>query len=119
MVTPVPAIEPGLIVHVPVAGSPFSTTLPVGSAHDEGCVIVPMAGAGGAVGAGLIIILAVAPDIQPASLDTLKLYEPGMRFVIVVVVPVPAMFPGFIVHVPVAGSPLRITLPVGSEQEEG
>jgi hypothetical protein len=29
VVTPVPVIAPGLIVHVPVAGNPFNTTLPV------------------------------------------------------------------------------------------
>ena len=29
MLVPVPAIAPGLIVHVPVAGRPFNTTLPV------------------------------------------------------------------------------------------
>ena len=27
---PVPVIAPGLIVHVPVAGRPFNTTVPVG-----------------------------------------------------------------------------------------
>ena len=37
----------------------------------------------------------------------------------VVVVPVPVIFPGLIVHVPVAGNPLSITLPVGAEHEEG
>ena len=33
---PVPVIAPGLIVHVPVAGSPFNTTLPVVAEHEEG-----------------------------------------------------------------------------------
>ena len=37
----------------------------------------------------------------------------------VVVVPVPAIAPGLMVHVPVAGRPLSTTLPLGSEQEEG
>ena len=41
MLVPVPAIAPGLIVHVPVAGRPFNTTLPVGAAHEAGWVIVP------------------------------------------------------------------------------
>jgi hypothetical protein len=36
VVAPVPAIDPGLRVHVPVAGRPFNTTLPVGVAHEEG-----------------------------------------------------------------------------------
>ena len=33
---PVPDIEPGLIVQVPVAGRPLSITLPVGAEHEEG-----------------------------------------------------------------------------------
>lgn len=36
VVEPVPAIDPGLITHVPVAGKPLRTTLPVGAAHEEG-----------------------------------------------------------------------------------
>jgi len=36
VVAPVPAIDPGLRVHVPDAGRPFSNTLPVGVAHEEG-----------------------------------------------------------------------------------
>lgn len=73
VVVPVPAIDPGLIVHVPVAGRPLSTTLPVGRAHEDGCVIVPVIGAGGAVGAELITTSDVAGDVHPASLVTLKL----------------------------------------------
>ena len=50
VVFPVPeaAIPAGVlaIVHVPVAGKPLSTTLPVGRAH-VGCVIVPIVGAAG------------------------------------------------------------------------
>jgi hypothetical protein len=37
----------------------------------------------------------------------------------VVVVPVPVIPPGLIVHVPVAGRPVSITLPVVAEQEAG
>jgi hypothetical protein len=37
----------------------------------------------------------------------------------VVVVPVPVIPPGLIVHVPVAGRPDSITLPVVAEQEAG
>jgi hypothetical protein len=73
VVVPVPAIEPGLIVHVPVSGSPLKTTLPVGAAHEEGCVIKPVIGAVGAGGAGLIITSAVGSDVHPASLVTIKL----------------------------------------------
>ena len=44
---------------------------------------------------------------------------PGARFAMVVVVPVPVIPPGLIVHVPVAGRPLNATLPVGAEHEAG
>jgi hypothetical protein len=70
VVEPVPAIAPGLMVHVPVAGRPFSTTLPVVAAHDAGWVIVPIIGAAGATGAALISTVADASDIHPASLVT-------------------------------------------------
>ena len=33
---PVPAIAPGLMIQVPVAGRPFNTTLPVVAVHEEG-----------------------------------------------------------------------------------
>jgi hypothetical protein len=36
LLSPVPVISPGLMVHVPVRGRPFNTTLPVVTAHDEG-----------------------------------------------------------------------------------
>ena len=72
MVVPVPDIFPGLIVHIPVAGRPFSTTLPVVAIQEEGWVIVPIIGAVGATGATLITTLADSTDIHPASLVTLK-----------------------------------------------
>ena len=68
MVVPVPVIAPGLIVQVPVPGSPFNTTLPVVAEHEEGCVIVPTIGSVGATGAGLITTSADACDIHPGSL---------------------------------------------------
>ena len=108
-----------MIVQVPVAGRPLNITLPVGAAHEEGCVIVPAIGAVGATGGAFITTSADAFDIQPAVAVTLKLYVPGIRFEIVVVVPVPVIAPGLIVHVPVAGSPFNTTLPVVAEQEEG
>ena len=37
----------------------------------------------------------------------------------VVLVPVPVIAPGLIVHVPVAGRPVSITLPVVAEHEAG
>jgi hypothetical protein len=119
VLVPVPAIAPGLIVHVPVAGSPINTTLPVGVAHEEGCVIVPAIGAVGATGGAFITTSADAFDIQPAVAVTLKLYVPGTRFEMVVVVPVPVIAPGLIVQVPVAGRPFNTTLPVVAEHEEG
>jgi hypothetical protein len=73
VVVPIPAIDPGLITQTPVAGRPLRTTLPVGTAHEEGCVIVPNKGAGGASGAGSITTFPEAIDIHPASLLTVKL----------------------------------------------
>ena len=70
MVAPVPAIAPGLMVQVPVAGRPLNATLPVGSAHEAGCVIVPITGAGGATGAALMTTVPEAGEIHPASLVT-------------------------------------------------
>jgi hypothetical protein len=119
MLVPVPVIPPGFIFHAPAEGRPVNTTLPVGAEHDEGWVIVPTIGAVGAEGATFIITSADARDIQPASLVTLKLYVPGARFEIVTLVPVPAIDPGLITHVPVDGSPDNITLPVVAIQDEG
>jgi len=119
VVVPVPVIPPGLIVHVPDAGRPLNTTLPVGTEHDEGCVIVPAIGAVGAAGAICMITSADARDIHPASLVTVKLWVPGVRFEMVVLVPVPAIAPGLIIHTPVAGRPFNITLPVVAIHEAG
>ena len=119
VLVPVPVIFPGLIVHVPVAGRPFSTTLPVGDAHADGCVMIPAMGAVGAGGGALIITSAEGFDIHPAAAVTLKLYVPGIRFEMVVLVPVPVIAPGLIVHVPVEGRPLSTTLPVVAAHEAG
>ena len=73
VVEPVPAIDPGLITHVPVAGSPLRTTLPVGAAHEEGWVIVPTIGANGPAGASFITTSVEGRDIHPASLVMLNL----------------------------------------------
>jgi hypothetical protein len=70
---PDPVIAPGLIVQVPVAGSPFRTTLPVGDAHEEGWVIVPTVGADGVVGTAFITTLADGEDIHPTASVTVKL----------------------------------------------
>ena len=118
VVVPVPAIAPGLITHVPVAGRPLNTTLPYGAAHDAGCVIVPIIGAS-TPGASFITTSAEGRDIHPASLVILKLYVPGTRFVIVALVPVPVIAPGLIIHVPVAGKPFNTTVPVDAAHEDG
>ena len=73
VVVPIPATEPGFIVHTPVAGRPLKATLPEGTAHEAGWVIVPTVGAGGAVGGGLITTFAVAREVHPSSLVTVKL----------------------------------------------
>jgi hypothetical protein len=54
---PVVVVPPGVLVnvHVPVAGKPFNTTLPVDRAQ-VGCVIVPTLGA---AGKALTIIIAL------------------------------------------------------------
>ena len=67
----------------------------------------------------MITTLADSTDIHPGSLVTLKLYVPGLRFVRVVVAPVPAIAPGLIVQVPVAGRPFNTTFPVGAAHEAG
>ena len=71
-VVPVPAIDPGLITQVPVSGSPFNTTLPVGAVHDKGWVIVPTIGASGPDGASLMTTSVESTDIHPATVVTLK-----------------------------------------------
>ena len=112
-------IAPGDAVKVqdPEAGSPLSTTLPVASAH-VGWVIVPTVGAVGVAGCALITTLPEAVDVQPAAFFTVKVYVPAARSAKVKVCPVPVltMAPGDAVKVqsPVAGSPLRATLPVAS-----
>jgi hypothetical protein len=73
VVEPVPAIDPGLITQVPVAGSPLKSKLPVGNAQVKGCVIVPTTGEGGASGAGSITTFPEASDVHPASVVTIKL----------------------------------------------
>ena len=72
-VGPVPVIAPGLTVHVPVAGRPLNTTLPVVAEHDKGWVMIPTIGAVGATGASFITTSADALDIHPAAAVTLKM----------------------------------------------
>ena len=72
VVVPVPVTAPGFIVQVPVAGKPDNATLPVAVAQ-VGWVIVPTAGAVGVAGCALITTLAVAPEVHPDALVTVKL----------------------------------------------
>ncbi len=69
VVVPVPVIPPGLIVHVPLDGNPFKTTLPVATVH-VGCVIVPTVGADGVAGCGFITTLADDTEVHPTELVT-------------------------------------------------
>jgi hypothetical protein len=70
---PVLVTAPGILVTVqePV-GRSLKTTLPVDIAH-VGCVMVPITGAVGDDGWGLITTLAEDTDVQPAALVTVKL----------------------------------------------
>ena len=110
---PVPAIAPGLIVQFP-DGKPFNNTLPVGVAQVV-CVIVPTNGADGIEGWLLIVIFAVAGEVQPIAFVTLKECVPATNPDTVLLVPDPAIAPGLIVQFP-AGRFVRITLPVADEQ---
>jgi len=73
VLVPLPVNAPGLMVHVPAAGRPFNTTLPVVAEHDTGWVMVPITGAVGAVGGSFITTSDDAFDIHPGSLQIVKL----------------------------------------------
>lgn len=75
-------------------------------------MIVPTTGGVGVAGWALMMTLIEATDVQFAGLVvTVKLYVPGIRLLIVVLVVEPVIEPGFIVQLP-EGNPLKITLPV-------
>jgi hypothetical protein len=103
---------------LPVAGNPLRTTFPVEVAQ-VGFVIVPITGAVGESGCGLITTSADCTEVQAASLVTVKLKVPaGIPVTVVVVfVPVVISLSGSLVRVqvPVDGKPLRTTLPVPTE----
>jgi hypothetical protein len=73
VLVPVPVVvtPPGVLVnvHVPDAGKPFNTTLPVDT-EQVGCVIVPTPGADGAEGLAFIITFPDDPEIHPKALVT-------------------------------------------------
>jgi len=106
-------------IHDPVEGSSLITMLPV-SVLQVGWVIVSMTGTDGVSGWLFITTLTVDAEVHPSEFVTVKVYViPSVSSVIVVLVPVPVFVapPGVavIVHVPVAGKPFRITLPVATE----
>jgi hypothetical protein len=100
-------------------GRELNTTLPVATVQ-VGCVGVPVCGAVGVTGCEFMTALRDAGDVQLVEFDTVKVYEPGVIPEIIVLVPVPEFVnpPGVrvIVQVPVAGKPLKVTLPVATEQ---
>ena len=118
---PVVVVPPGDLVnvHVPVAGNPDKTTLPVATLQ-VGWVIVPTVGAVGVEAWVLIVTLADAGEIQPKALVTVNEKVPAASDEIVELVPEPVMVvpPGDLVrvHVPEAGNPDKTTLPVARAQ---
>jgi hypothetical protein len=122
VLAPVPVVVPAGVlvnVHVPVAGNPFKTTLPVAMVQ-VGWVIVPTTGAVGVDGCVLMTTLPDATEVHPDSKVTVKVYVPAASPDIIVLVPVPVVeTPSGVlvnVHVPVAGNPFKITLPVATVQ---
>ena len=77
--------------------------------------MVPMVGAAGVAGCGLITTLADEVEIQPSELVTVNVRVPTTSPEIVVLLPLPAMLPGLMVQLP-DGNPLNTTLPVASAQ---
>ena len=73
---------------------------------------MPTIGAVGVDGCTLITTFAEAGEVH-VPLDTVKLYVPAAKPVMVAVVVVPVIVPGIIVQLPV-GKPLRTTLPVAN-----
>lgn len=67
VVVPVPVIPPGLSVHMPVAGNPLRSTLPV-ETKQVGWVIVPTTGADGIVGCALTTALAEGAEKHPDAI---------------------------------------------------
>ena len=75
VLTPVPVVvvPPGFLVnvHVPVAGRPLKTTLPVG-VEQVGWVVTPITGVAGTAGAALITTLAEAAEVHPVAFVTVN-----------------------------------------------
>jgi hypothetical protein len=121
---PVPVVDtvPGYLinVHVPVDGKPARTTLPVANIHVGGAM-VPTSGAVGIDGWVFITTSPDADETHPVEFVTVKVYVAPAGIVgTVALTPDPDIitFPGLRVnvHVPVAGNPLKATLPVDIAQ---
>lgn len=123
VLVPVPAVvvPPGVLVniHVPDAGSPLKTALPVSRLH-VGWVILPTVGEVGVDGLVLITTLPDADEIHPEELATVNVNVPDGMPVKGVLDPEPVVLvpPGVLVRVqvPEEGNPLNITLPVPTSQ---
>ena len=68
---PVVVVPPGVLVsvHVPLAGKPLNTTLPVGTEH-VGWVMIPTTGAVGVTGWVLMTTFPDELDVHPDALVT-------------------------------------------------
>jgi hypothetical protein len=86
-----------------------------------GAVINPITGADGTLGAAVITTFPEEGDVHPNEFVTVNVNVPGDKFVIVVLLPEPVAVtaPGdlVIVQLPVMGSPLSTTLPVGASHD--
>ena len=107
-------------VQVPVAGKPLKSTLPV-AVEQVGCVKFPVTGVPGVEGDAFIVAEDEdTKEVHPSEFVMVKLYVAGGKFENVAVVPLPVMVVLFVVSViiqlPVAGKPLKSTLPVAIEQ---
>jgi hypothetical protein len=117
---PVVVTSPGLRVNIqlPDDGNELNATLPVAT-EQVGWLMVPITGAFGVTGCGIISAPADDGDVQPSALVTVKVYVPEAIPEIVVPVPFPVVVipPGVrvIVQSPVDGNPVNATLPVATE----
>jgi len=113
---PVVVVPPGALVKVQVsdAGKPLNITLPV-AAEQEGCVIIPTTGADGVAGCAWITTLADAAETHPNEFVTVYVFVPAAMPEMVLLAPVPAIAPGFIVQLP-EGKPFKTTFPVATVQ---
>src|SRR5450759_2944274 len=77
------------------------------------CINVTVGAAG--IGCAVMTISADASEVHPSEFVNVKLYVPGAKPDIVVLVPVPLMPPGFSVHDPFSDKPFKTTLPVATK----